>query len=133
MVQKYVMARQVWILTLLVFFSGAAFARIDFVREVKPILENHCVRCHGPDGAMRGIRLDRRELALMIVKKNKPDDSILYLITKNGIMPPGKDKVTPAEIEVMRKWISEGARWPKGLELTGKNPFATQASPERLQ
>ena len=118
---KYVIARQVSIF--LIFFAGSAFARVDFVRDVKPILENHCVRCHGPDGAMRGIRLDRRELALMIVKKNKPDDSILYLITKNGIMPPGKDKVTPAEIEVLRKWITEGARWPKDLELVGKNPF----------
>jgi mono/diheme cytochrome c family protein len=108
-------------------------ARVDFVREVKPILELHCVRCHGPDGAMRAVRLDKRERAWMIVEKKNPEDSILYFVSKAGIMPPGKDKVTPAELEVLRKWIVEGARWPKGLVLTGKNPFLSPGAPERLQ
>jgi len=108
-------------------------ARVDFVREVKPILENHCVRCHGPNGAMRGIRLDKRERAWMIVEKKKPEDSVLYMVSKAGIMPPGKDKVTSAELEVLRKWIAEGARWPKGLQLIGKNPFLSPSAPERLQ
>jgi len=127
------MERHVSIVALLILCMGSAFGRVDFVRDVKPILETHCVRCHGRDGAMRGIRLDMREMALMIVVKKKPDESILYLITKGGMMPPGKDKVTPVELEVIRKWIVEGARWPKGLELTGKNPFVTPSAPEQLQ
>lgn len=98
-------------------------ARVNFVREVKPILENHCVRCHDSNGAMRGIRLDKKERVMMILVKKKPDDSTLYLVAKSGIMPPGPRKVTPVEIEVLRKWIAEGARWPKGVELVGKNPF----------
>lgn len=107
-------------MTVLLFFL---FARVDFVRDVKPILELHCVRCHGRDGAMRGIRLDKRERALMIIEKNKPDDSVLYLVTKSRMMPLGKDKVSDAELEVLRRWIEEGARWPKGVVLTAKNPF----------
>jgi len=98
-------------------------ARVNFVRGVKPILENNCVRCHGPDGAMRGIRLDHKERALMSVVPGKPDDSLLYNIVKIGAMPPGPKKLTEAELETLRKWIAEGAHWPKGVELVGKNPF----------
>jgi hypothetical protein len=53
--------------------------------------------------------------------KNKPDDNPLYNVSKAGIMPPGGKKLTPAEIETLRKWISEGARWPNGAELVGRN------------
>ena len=99
-------------------------AKVNFVRDVKPILENNCVRCHGPDAAMRGIRLDRKERALMALVPRKPDDSLLYNIAKIGAMPPGPAKLTPTQLATLRKWIAEGARWPKGVELTGKNPFA---------
>jgi len=70
---------------------------------------------------------------MMILVKKKPEDSTLYLVAKAGIMPPGPRKVTPAEIEVLRKWIAEGARWPKGLELVGKNPFLAPGGAERVQ
>ena len=98
-------------------------ARVNFVRDVKPILENHCVRCHGEDGAMRGIRLDKKVRALMTLVPGKPDDSLLYNIVRIGAMPPGPQKLTAAQLETLRKWIAEGARWPKGVELVGKNPF----------
>ncbi|MBZ5608873.1 MAG: c-type cytochrome [Acidobacteriia bacterium] len=108
--------------------AGAApvqTAKVNFVRDVKPILENNCVRCHGPDAAMRGIRLDRKERALMTVIPRKPDDSLLYNIAKIGAMPPGPKKLSPAELESLRQWIAQGARWPNGVELVGKNPFVT--------
>lgn len=98
-------------------------ARVNFVRDVKPILEYNCVRCHGPDAAMKGIRLNTKERALMSVVPGKPDDSMLYNIAKVGRMPPGPKKLTPQQLETLRKWIAEGARWPKGVELEGKNPF----------
>ncbi len=105
-------------------------ARVNFVHDVKPILENYCVRCHGADGAMRGIRLDKKERALMTVVPRRPDDSLLYNMAKIGAMPPGPQKLTPAQLETLRRWIAEGARWPKGAELVGKNPFV---SSERME
>ncbi|MEO8028680.1 MAG: c-type cytochrome domain-containing protein [Bryobacteraceae bacterium] len=98
-------------------------ARVHFVRDVKPILENHCVRCHGSGSAMRGLRLDRRERAWMAIVKKKPEDSRIYLASKSGSMPPGDQKLTTKELRTLRQWILEGAKWPKGLELEGKNPF----------
>lgn len=110
---------------LIVVCPAPLWASVNFLRDVKPILEGHCVRCHGPDLAMRGIRLNTKERALLVVVKKKPEDSLLYTTAQVGVMPPGPKKLTPAELETLRKWIMEGARWPKGVELVGKNPFAT--------
>lgn len=100
--------------------SGAS---VNFVRDVKPILENHCVRCHGNGAAMRGLRLDQRERAWMAITKKKPDDSRIYLASKSGFMPPGDKKLSSVELNTLRLWILKGAKWPKGVELEGKNPF----------
>jgi cytochrome c len=103
-------------------------AKVNFLRDVKPILENNCVRCHGADTRSRGIRLDYKERALMSLVPKKPDDSLLYNVAKIGAMPPGPTKLTPVQLETLRKWIAEGAHWPKGVQLVGKNPFLAPAA-----
>ncbi len=101
-------------------FSGRVATRVNFIRDVKPILEDNCVRCHDADSVMRGVRLDRKDRAMMQIVKKKPDDSPLYNVSKSGIMPPGGTKLTMVEIETLRKWIAEGATWPNGTELVGR-------------
>src|SRR4029077_20483368 len=39
-------------------------AKVDFARDVRPLLREHCLECHGPSQQMRGLRLDRRRDAL---------------------------------------------------------------------
>ena len=39
-------------------------AKVDFARDVQPLLREHCLECHGPSQQMRGLRLDRRRDAL---------------------------------------------------------------------
>lgn len=102
--------------------AGSLAAKVNFVRDVEPILENRCVRCHGPDNAMRGIRHDTRLRAWMAVVPHRPDESPLFSVAKSGLMPPGGPRLAPAEIEMLRRWIAEGARWPKGVELRAKSP-----------
>ena len=94
-----------------------AFAKINFVRQVKPILETHCVRCHGGDHPMKNLRLDRKDRAMRAVVVRHPEESTLYLAAKIGAMPPGPDKLSPTDLETLRKWIAEGARWPRNVEL----------------
>jgi uncharacterized membrane protein len=106
-------------------FAETSLAKVKFLRDVKPILENHCVRCHGDSGAMKGLRVDKKERAMMAIVARKPDESRVYLAAKTGFMPPGQKKLTPAELETLRRWIAEGAKWPKGVELVGVNPFVT--------
>lgn len=97
-------------------------AKIDFVRDVKPILETRCVRCHGDSGAMKNLRLDRRDRALRAIVPKKPDESVLYLSAKIGFMPPGPTKLSESELDTLRRWIAEGARWPKNVELQWSKP-----------
>lgn len=104
--------------------AGTAAARVNFIRDVKPILESRCVRCHGASGAAKGLRLDHKLRAMMAIVPKKPDESRIVAAVESGFMPPGAAKLSPAEIATLRKWIAEGARWPKNVELEGKIPAA---------
>jgi len=98
---------------------------VDFLRDVRPILAQHCYECHGPDGEQRkgDLRLDVKHEAFAkyedyaIIVPGKADESelMLRILTDepDDVMPPPKadDKLKPAEIEILRKWINEGANW----------------------
>ena len=94
-----------------------AFAKVNFNKQVRPILETNCVRCHGGERAMKNLRLDSPERAMRVIVPGKPDDSTLYLSTKIGFMPPGPVKLTPEQQEILKRWIAEGAKWPKNARL----------------
>jgi hypothetical protein len=98
--------------------------RVDYNREIRPILSDACYTCHGPDRRNRkaAFRLDRRDDALEELRSGKlaivPGDrskSELWrrLSAKKGRMPPpGSGKqLTPAQVELLGKWIDQGARW----------------------
>ncbi len=96
-------------------------AKIDFSRDVLPILSNNCFQCHGPDDKVRKakMRLDTREGATVAaIVPGKPDAS--ELITRltatpddKSVMPPLKTgkKLTPREVEILKQWIKEGAAY----------------------
>jgi hypothetical protein len=100
--------------------AGAA-KPVDYSREVQPILTAHCYACHGPDEGKRKakLRLDVREVALR--KAIKPGDathsSLLQRITSDDadeVMPPPaskKERLGAAQIDVLRRWIDEGAKF----------------------
>ncbi len=62
---------------------------------------------------------------MLVIVPKKPEESRLYLAAKSGFMPPGGPKLSASELETLRKWIAEGARWPKNIELVAKSPFLT--------
>jgi len=101
----------------LLLFAAPLFAKVNFTRDVKPILEARCVQCHGDERAMKHFRVDRKEWAMRRITPGNPDDSTLYLCAKTGFMPPGPQKLSAEELETLRRWIAEGARWPKNLQL----------------
>ncbi|AMV21311.1 DUF1553 domain-containing protein [Planctomyces sp. SH-PL14] len=110
---------------------GQAAPPIDFNRDIRPLLSNNCFFCHGPDPAERkggvdGLRLDTFEGATtdlgsghVAISPGKPDTSaLLERITTDDPdlqMPPkGKGKrLTPAEVELVREWIRQGAKYAK--------------------
>jgi hypothetical protein len=103
----------------------AADTKIDFDREIRPILSETCYTCHGPDENTRKakLRLDTRDGAFakhedyQIVKAGDRAASELYrrLITtdEDDHMPPAsEDKpLTQVQIEKIGQWIDQGAHW----------------------
>ncbi len=114
--------------------AGAAAAKpVDFVTDVKPILEMNCVSCHNPQHAEENgkYRIDTKEEAFKPHKKDQrivpghPDDSQVYYqtvlpATDESHMPPTKSQapLTQEQCDVLKQWISEGANWPDGVTLT---------------
>lgn len=101
--------------------SNAAKPEIRYNRDIRPILSDNCFRCHGPELKSRKakLRLDEREAALEkeAFVPGQPDESeiIRRLETDNmdDRMPPEDTHkvVTPAQIQVLRRWISTGAKY----------------------
>jgi Protein of unknown function (DUF1553)/Protein of unknown function (DUF1549)/Planctomycete cytochrome C len=106
--------------------EGPDATRIDFSRDVRPILAKNCFACHGPDEEHRqaGLRLDRREAAIarldsaaLAIVPGKPDESELYSrITAEDEfvrMPPADSgqRLTAEQIETLRRWIAGGASY----------------------
>ena len=102
----------------------AAKGPVDFDRDVRPIFEQSCFRCHGPEKPKSHFSLATRESALKGGDDNTddivPGDSARSRLTYNvsGLVadmqmpPPGKaEPLTPAQIGVLRAWIDEGAKW----------------------
>jgi hypothetical protein len=105
---------------------GVAWAgegAVDFGRDVLPILSENCLLCHGPDPETRqaDLRLDLRESALrtvdpIIVPGNSDESELLRRIESDfgeERMPPPRSgkRLTDREIEILRRWIDEGASW----------------------
>jgi len=110
--------------------SGAAGAveaetRVDFQRDVRPILSDNCFLCHGPDASTRkaNLRLDLHEDALTPrrngapIVPGKPEDSLLYKkITEADParrMPPlsSHKTLSDSQKDTFRRWIEQGAKW----------------------
>jgi len=94
--------------------------KIDFNRDVRPILSNNCFACHGPDEKVRkaDLRLDTHKGATeSAIVPGKPETSELLkrvVTTDRDIaMPPPKSgkKLTPREIQILKQWIQEGAHY----------------------
>lgn len=110
------------------FQHSAVFAqKIDFERDVAPILEDRCWYCHGEDDQESGLRLDSRphmlrggDSGLPAVVPGKPEKSYLLELVSHLdselTMPPDEEKIPEKEINILRQWILEGAVWPGQMD-----------------
>ena len=101
--------------------------KIDFEKQIAPILEERCWYCHGEDEQESGLRLDTRpsmlrggDSGLSAVVPGKPDKSYLIEVIKHldpdVKMPPDEEKIPQSEISLISKWIEEGAVWPGQMQ-----------------
>ncbi len=113
--------------------SAEPSAKIDFAKDVLPILRQNCVGCHGPTQQTSGFRVDRKSVVLgrRGVVPGSSDNSFLYhRISGNeyGLQMPPTGPIRPEQIAVIKTWIDQGADWPDSLanevELPPSNPKA---------
>jgi hypothetical protein len=106
--------------------SARAADKVDFNREIRPLLSSKCFQCHGPDEKARKskLRLDIHEFAIKPAKSGeipivpgKPDQSELVkrisTHDEDDVMPPPKTSapLTPRQVATLRAWIEQGAEY----------------------
>ncbi len=101
---------------------------ISYDRNIRPILTSNCYQCHGPDAGARKakLRLDKEKTARPVLK------DLLNRISSHDpdeIMPPPKTgkELTSAQIQTLRQWISQGAKWEQHWSL---KPIKRPATPK---
>lgn len=121
-------ARVLWIASGCMIFAALSASaqsskgKVDFNRDVLPVLSENCFACHGFDANARkaGLRLDTPDGATaklpsgnFAIVPGKPNESTLTLRVTTRTMPPpnsGK-KLTDAQIETLRRWVEQGAKY----------------------
>lgn len=103
---------------------GPAPQQVDFLRDVKPVLAEKCLACHGPDEPEADLRLDSRDAALAqleggyaaVVPGSLDDSELWYRISTDDErerMPPADHgpALSKAEQATLAAWIEQGAPW----------------------
>ena len=119
----------VWILAFLSILNLHADKKINFNRDIRPILSDRCFHCHGPDehDRKKKLRLDiaegddgafRIRKGKAAIKPGSPDESTVWqrIITEDedDVMPPSdshKKPLTADEKALIKQWIKEGAKY----------------------
>jgi len=105
--------------------STAAEDRVDFDRDVRPVLSNTCFTCHGPDSGKRqaDLRFDVKSSVFAdrdgspVLQRGRPDESELIkrIFTDDAdiVMPPPdqKQQLSSRDKQILRAWVAQGANW----------------------
>jgi len=122
--------------------SPVVAAQVDFKKQVRPILEVYCLKCHGDEKPKGGLSLTTRAGALKggedgpALVPGKADQSPLYTTTTlpadhDDVMPPKGEKLSKAQQATLKQWIEEGAVWPEDIKLQQREKidFVKQVKP----
>jgi mono/diheme cytochrome c family protein len=103
-------------------FTSAQTKSVDFRRDIEPIFRANCYGCHGEKKASAQLRLDNKQLAMkgglsgpIIIPGKSKESRLVHRILGDGgeaQMPFGGAPLQAGQIELIRKWIDEGADWP---------------------
>jgi hypothetical protein len=107
--------------------AGASPNKIDFTRDIQPILSQKCLSCHGPRKQEGHLRWDNKESAIA-GGENGPDikigDSthspVIRMVTSTDpdvVMPQKGDPLTADQVGLLRAWIDQGASWPASASV----------------
>ena len=101
---------------------------VSFVKDIKPILQERCVHCHNRKTLKNKVSFETAKRAFVKNEKGqfyivpgKPDESLMVIALESpdmheNAMPMVGPKPTNTDVALIRRWIAEGADWPKGKE-----------------
>lgn len=104
--------------------AGAGFAqtpaKVDFSRDVLPILRQNCVPCHGPTQQNSGMRVDRKSSVISrrgVVPGSAENSFLFHRISGSeyGAQMPPTGALRAEQINIIKMWIDQGADWPDAL------------------
>lgn len=112
-------------LALVTFLPIRLFADADFENHIRPLLAEHCFKCH-VDKPKAKLRLDSREGLLQggesgpALVAGHPEKSLIMkaLEYEGELRMPPKGKLSQAEIAKVKQWIARGAPWPTAKKAT---------------
>ena len=93
-----------------------------FEKSVRPVLAEHCYKCHGPEKQKAALRLDSRAAVIRgtddgpVVVVGKPEESSLIKSIRHqgeSKMPEKEDKLPDAQIAALSEWVKMGVPWPE--------------------
>src|SRR5271166_2764481 len=115
---------------MLVLPLGAApvHADVDFVKDIQPVIEKSCIRCHSGPKPKGGLSLETKAGLLKggiegpVVMPGKSADSSLFKAitaakTDDNRMPPEGEPLAKAVTDKFQAWIDGGAKWPEGVSI----------------
>ncbi len=113
----------------------AATRPVDFVKDIQPLFNKHCLSCHGPEKQKNGYRVDAKAIALkggdthgvaIVPGKSAESPLIHYVAGTNEemLMPPKGKRLTAEEVGLLRAWIDQGANWPDNASAKVENATA---------
>jgi len=99
---------------------GQTPAKVDYAKDVAPILRQNCAGCHGPTQQVSGFRVDRKSVVLgrRGVVPGSSENSFLYHRVSGsdyGMQMPPTGALKPEQIQTIKSWIDQGAEWPDSL------------------
>src|SRR5437879_2922881 len=103
--------------------SAGTEKQVDYVKDIQPIFQANCYKCHGPNAQLSGLRLDLKQSAIAggslgkDILPGKAYESPLYgrVAGLGGVsrMPMGAKPLPDDQVELIRLWIDQGADWPE--------------------
>jgi mono/diheme cytochrome c family protein len=105
-------------------WKSQAETKVDFAKDIQPIFQQTCVKCHGPEKQKGDLRLDSKTDAMKggkdgaVIVPGQADKSDLYKRVSlapgsDDIMPPKGEPLTKAQTDLLKDWINQGAVWPE--------------------
>ena len=111
---------------------AAVTREVNFAKDVKPIFESSCIKCHGRGRDKGNFRIDSRETLLKggdsgpALVSGKGAESLLVELVSgldpDNVMPKKGSKLTAEQIAILRAWVDQGAKWDDSITFARQAP-----------